>query len=106
LDDQQVAEVQKVYQEQYEAFDRVHTKYQQQLDPLIEPIYKAANAERDQIHETSIAKIRALLRPDQAPLYEKWQADRAAARKRRQEQQQQQDRDHPDGKRHPPRPLP
>ena len=102
LDDQQVAEVQKVYQEQHEAFDAVHTKYQSQLDPLIQPIYKAANAERDRIHDASVAKIKAFLRPDQVPLYEKWQADRiAAAQKHRQEQEQQQ-RDHPDGKRRSP----
>jgi hypothetical protein len=102
LDDNQVGEVQKIYEEQHEAFDAMHTKYQAQLDPLIQPIYKAANAERDQIHEASVAKIRALLRPEQVPLYEKWQADRAAAAQKHRQEQEQQQRDHPDAKRRSP----
>jgi hypothetical protein len=102
LDGSQVAEVQKIYEEQHEAFDAMHAKYQARLDPLIQPIYKAANAERDQIHEASVAKIKALLRPDQVPLYEKWQADRAAAAQRHRQEQEQQQRDHPDGKRRSP----
>lgn len=102
LDDSQVAEVQKIYQEQHEAFDAMHAKYQAQLDPLIQPVYKAANAERDRIHEAYIAKIKALLRPDQVPLYEKWQADRAAAAQKHRQEQEQQQRDHPDEKRRSP----
>jgi Arc/MetJ family transcription regulator len=102
LDDSQLAEVQKIYQEQHEAFDAVHAKYQARLDPIIDPLYKAANAERDQIHDRSIAKIKALLRPDQVPLYDKWQADRAAAAQKRRQDQVQQDRDHPDAKRRSP----
>lgn len=104
LDDRQLDEVQKVYQDQHEAFNKVHDKYQAQLDPLLDPIYKAANAERDQIHEASIAKIRALLRPDQLPLYEEWQAERAAAQADRKRQKQQHDR--PDGRQRPPGPYP
>ena len=34
------------------------SEYQSQLDPLVQPIYKAANAERDRIHDESVAKIR------------------------------------------------
>jgi hypothetical protein len=102
LDANQVVEIQKIYQEQHEAFDQINTKYHARLDPIVDPIAKAAFAERDQIHVASIAKIRALLRPDQIPLYEQWQADRAADRKRHEQQQQ---HDHP-GPRPPLPPLP
>jgi hypothetical protein len=101
LDSQQFDEVQKIYIDQHEAFDQVHNKYQAQLDE----IHQGAKRDTDQIHDASVAKIKALLRPDQEPLYEKWQADRAADRKRHQQQQQ---HDHPEGKGRPsmPRPLP
>lgn len=101
LDDQQLSELQKIYQEQHESFDQIHNKYQAQLDQ----IHQSAKRETDQMHEAYVVKIKALLRPDQVALYEKWQADRAADRKRHQQQQQ---HDHPDGKgRGPgPRPLP
>ena len=99
LDDQQVDEVQKIYQEQHESFDQIHNKYQAQLDQ----IHQSAKKETDQMHEAYVAKIKALLRADQVPLYEKWQADRAADRKRHQQQQQ---RDRPDGKGRPPMPRP
>jgi hypothetical protein len=105
LDEQQLDQVQKIYQEQREAFDQIHNKYQAQIDrdPTVVQIHQSAKRETDQMHEAYVAKIKALLRPDQVPLYEKWQADRAADRKRHQEQQQ---REHPDGKGRPPRPLP
>jgi hypothetical protein len=99
LDDRQFDDVQKIYTDQHEAFDQLHNKYQTQLDQ----IHQEAKKDNDQIHDASVAKIKALLRPDQAPLYEKWQADRAADRKRHQQQQQ---HDHPDGKGRPPMPRP
>jgi hypothetical protein len=99
LDDGQFDEVQKIYTDQHEAFDQLHNKYQAQLDQ----IHQEAKKDNDQIHDASVAKIKALLRPDQVPLYEKWQADRAADRKRHQQQQQ---HDHPDGKGRPPMPRP
>jgi hypothetical protein len=101
LDDRQFDEVQKIYVDQHEAFDQLHSKYQSQIDQ----IHQEAKRQTDQIHDTYVTKIKALLRPDQEPLYEKWQADRAADRKRHQQQQQ---HDHPDGKQRPPipRPLP
>jgi hypothetical protein len=103
LDDAQFTQVQKVYEDQHAAFDQIHEKYQARIDPIVTPIYKEANAERDQIHDASVAKIKALLRPDQLPLYEKWQADRAADRQRHMQQQQ---REHPGDKQRPPRPYP
>ena len=99
LDDQQLDQVQKIYQEQHESFDQIHNKYQAQLDQ----IHQSAKRETDQMHDAYVVKIKALLRPDQVPLYDKWQADRAAADRKRHQQQQ---REHPDGKGRPPRPLP
>jgi hypothetical protein len=105
LDDQQLAEVQRIYQEQHESFDQIHSKYQTQIDelPAVQQIHQDAKRDSDQIHDASVAKIKALLRPEQVPLYDKWQADRAADRKRHQQQQQ---HDHPDGKGRPPMPRP
>jgi hypothetical protein len=102
LDANQVAEVQKIYQEQREAFDQINAKYHARVDPILDPVAKQFNAERDQLRETSNGKIRTILHADQIPLYEQWQADRAADRKRHEQQQQ---RDHP-GPRPPLPPLP
>lgn len=90
LNDQQVAEIDKIYQDQHDSFDPIHTKYQAELDQ-IHAQYKAA---ADQLHVEAVAKIKSLLRPDQVPLYDQWQADRAAAaadRKRKQQEQQKRD---------------
>jgi Spy/CpxP family protein refolding chaperone len=104
LDDQQSAEVQKLYQDQHEGFDQIHDKYQAQVDglPAVQQIHQEARHEIDQMHDSMVAKINALLRPEQQALYAKWQADRAADRKRREQQKH----DHPDGKQRPPMPRP
>ncbi len=94
LDDRQFAEVQKIYQDQFDSFNQMNDKYKARIDE----IHKESRAERDRMHDVSVAKIKAILRPDQQPLYEKWQADRAADRKR---QRQQQQRDNPQGKPRP-----
>jgi len=104
LDDQQFAQVQKIYEDQHDAFLKIDAEYHAKVDPIVDPIFKAERAETRQLHEQAVAKIKAILRPDQVPLYEKWQADRQADRKRLQKQQQ---HDHPEGKGRPPmRPLP
>lgn len=101
LDDSQAAEVQKIYEDQHEAFDQIHNRYQAQLDKIGE----AAKKERDQLRDASAAKIKALLRPDQVALYEKWQADRVAAQAdRKRKQQQHEPHDHPEGHQRPPMP--
>jgi hypothetical protein len=102
LTDQQLVEVQTIYDWQGEQFMQVHKKYQAQTDQ----IDHEAEHDRDQIHETSVAKVKAILTADQQLLYDKWLADRAAARaadrKRHQEQQQQQGPGpHKDGRRPP-----
>ena len=97
LDDRQLNDVDKIYEDQFDAFTEIHNKYQAQIND----VRRADEHERDQIHDRSVAKIKAVLRPDQQPLYDKWLADRAADRARR----QQEHKDHPDGgKQRPPLP--
>jgi hypothetical protein len=104
LNDQQLEEVQKIYDWQFEQFMPVNKKYETQVDQIKHEF----DHQGDQIHEAAVAKIKAILTPDQVPLYEKYLASRAAARaadhKRRQEQQQQDKGPHNDGRR--PLPLP
>jgi hypothetical protein len=102
LDDQQLTEIQKIMDWQGDQFMEIRKKYQAQTDQ----INQEAEHERDHLHEVSVAKIKALLTNEQQPLYDKWLADRAAARaaerKRHQEQQQQQGPGpHKDGRRPP-----
>jgi uncharacterized membrane-anchored protein YhcB (DUF1043 family) len=101
LNDEQLGEVQKIYDWQGEQFMPVNKKYETQIDQVKHEF----DQQRDQIHETAVAKIKSVLTADQQPLYDKWLADRAADRKRHQ-QQEQQHRDHGEGKRPPPPPLP
>jgi len=98
LDNQQSAQVQKIYDDEGEWFMQSKKKYDAQVDQ----IHHEFGHQRDQMHEASVAKIKTILRPDQEPLYEKWLAARAADRKRRQQQEQQH---RGEGKRPPP-PLP
>jgi hypothetical protein len=99
LDAEQSSQVQKIYDDEGEWFMQEHKKFDVQMDQ----IHHEAAHERDLMHEASVTKIKAILRADQLPLYEKWLADRAADRKRRQQQEQQH---HGEGKRPPPPPLP
>jgi hypothetical protein len=87
LDDQQLIQVQKVYDDEGNWFMQEHKKFKSMVDQ----IHRQFANERDSRHEDSIAKIKAILRPDQEPLYDKWLADRAANRERRQKQEHQQD---------------
>jgi hypothetical protein len=85
LDDNQVAQLQAVMDETRDSFLRV----KQHFDAQVDPIHREAAAERDKIHDAQAAKVRAFLRPDQIPLYEKYLADRASNDRKRREQQQQ-----------------
>jgi hypothetical protein len=103
LDAQQLSDIQRIYEDQFASFNQVHKKYQAQIDQVHAEQTRAI----DQIHDASVAKIKALLRAEQLPLYEKWQADRTAAREaehKRHQQQQQHER--PDGRQRPPMPYP
>src|SRR5580700_6665612 len=88
LSDQQVEQVQKIYDWQGEQFTPVNKKYEAEIEKVKHEI----DQQREQIHEAAVAKMKAILTPEQQPLYDKWLADRAAARaadhKRHQQQQQ------------------
>jgi len=100
LNDQQLIEVQKIYDWQGEQFMPVNKKYETRIDQVKHEF----DQQRDQIHEAAVAKIKAILTADQQPLYDKWLADRAADHKKRQQQEQQH---RGEGKRPlPPLPLP
>lgn len=86
LTDQQLIEVQKIYDWQGDQFMQVNKKYQAQTDQ----IHRDAEHDGEQIHEASVAKVKAILTPEQMPLYEKWLADRDAAHKKHQLERQQQ----------------
>lgn len=85
LDDEQLSQVQRVYDEEGAWFAQTHKDF----DTQIQQIYHQFANERDLRHEASVAKIKKILRSDQEPLYDKWLAERVANRKRHQEQEQQ-----------------
>jgi hypothetical protein len=84
LDDQQVGELQKALDDERDAYLGIKHRF----DTEVDPIKRKADAERDALHDARVAKVKAFLRPDQQPLYDKWIADRAADRKRHQQQRQ------------------
>src|ERR1041385_3911263 len=71
LDDKQVAQLDRIYDETREQFDQLRRTMNENMKP-----------ERDAIWAAQIEKTKAMLRPDQLPLYEKYRADREAERKR------------------------
>lgn len=99
LTDQQIIEVQKIYDWQGDQFMPIHKKYQAKIDQD----WREFDQQRDQIHEEAVTKMKAVLTSDQQPLYEKWLADRAADHKKHQQQQQGQGQRN-EGRRPPPVP--
>src|SRR5271156_2245963 len=97
LTDQQIIEVQKIYDWQGDQFMPIHKKYQAKIDQD----WREFDQQRDQIHEEAVTKMKAVLTSDQQPLYEKWLADRAADHKKHQQQQQGQGQRN-EGRRPPP----
>jgi len=71
FDDKQVAEYNAILDDTRQQFDQLHDKM---------------NAEGRAIHDQQVAKVNAILRPEQRPLYEKWRAEREAERKKREQQ--------------------
>ena len=65
LDDQQIAQLDQIYDETREQFDQ---------------LFKKRNADGRAIWDAQTEKIRAILRPDQLPLYEEHRAQREAER--------------------------
>ncbi len=73
LDDEQVRQLNQIYDEERQQFDTLHQKF---------------NAEGRKLRAAHAEKIRAILRPDQIPLFEKLQAEREATRKLRMQDKQ------------------
>ncbi|MGP8244116.1 MAG: hypothetical protein ACLQVN_06320 [Bryobacteraceae bacterium] len=64
--------------------------YNQILDKTREDfhsLHDRMNAEGRAIHDRQVEQVKAMLRPDQLPIYEQLQAEHEAARKRRQQQE-------------------
>ena len=86
LSDQQLDEVQKIYDWQGEQFTPIHKKAQARMDQDRKEYFQ----QLDQLHDEAVAKTKAILTPEQQPLYEKYLAERDAAHKKHQLEQQQQ----------------
>lgn len=94
LDDQQVVELQKIMDQTREAFDQINQRSHATVDPL----FKKFEQETQALREQQIAKVKAMLRPDQLPLYDKYLADRQARDAERKKKQQQEHPERKDGK--------
>jgi Spy/CpxP family protein refolding chaperone len=66
LDSQQVDKLQQIFDQTRDQFHQIHDRM---------------NAEGQAIHTSQIEKIKAILRPDQLPLYDQWRAERERDRK-------------------------
>jgi hypothetical protein len=73
LDPQQVIQLNGIYDETRQSFDELH---------------KRANAETHKLWDTQTEHIKAVLRPDQIPLYDQLRAQHEQERKRHREQNQ------------------
>jgi Spy/CpxP family protein refolding chaperone len=71
LDNQQVAELERIMDETRDDWRQIRDKM---------------NAEGHKLHDQQWEKVRNLLRADQKPLYDQWQAEREAERKKREQQ--------------------
>jgi len=76
-DDRQLEQIKQVYSETREKYDGIRQKM---------------NAEGHAIDETQVTKIKAILRPDQIPIYDQIRAEHEAAHKRRMQQREQNER--------------
>ncbi|HLK62763.1 MAG TPA: hypothetical protein VKU19_04960 [Bryobacteraceae bacterium] len=77
-DDQQLAQIKQVYNDTREQFEQLRAK-----------MNKEGQQARVQIDDNQVAKIKAILRPDQIPVYEQIRAEHEAARKRHQQEREQ-----------------
>ncbi len=71
LDDAQLAKLNQIFDETRAQFDQIH---------------KEMNDRGHALWDKQVAEVKAILRPDQEPLYDKLRAEHEAARKRRHEQ--------------------
>jgi len=75
-DDKQLEQIKQVYNDTREQYDHIR---------------QTMNAEGRTIDENQVAKIKAILRPDQVPVYDQIRAEHEAAHKRRMQQREQGD---------------
>jgi Spy/CpxP family protein refolding chaperone len=66
LDARQVDQLQQIFDETRDRFHQMHDRM---------------NAEGQTLHNGQIEKVKAILRPDQLPLYDQWRAERERDRK-------------------------
>jgi len=74
MDDRQIAEVNRIMDETRDAFHQIRD---------------AMNQQGRKVHDQQWEKVKALLRPDQKPLYDRWAAEREAERQRREQEDRQ-----------------
>lgn len=74
LDDAQVAKLNRIYDDTRAQFDQIH---------------KEMNDRGHAVWDKQVAEVKAILRPDQEPLYDQLRAEHEAARKRRHQQESQ-----------------
>ena len=86
LTDQQIVDVQNIYDWQGEQFMPLQKKFEAKWDQD----KREFDQQVEQIHEQAVAKTKAILTPEQQPLYEKYQAERDAAHKKHQQEHHQQ----------------
>jgi hypothetical protein len=72
LNDQQVAQLKQIYEDTFGAFVQKRAEFNSKL-----------HAEGQVIHDQQVEKIKAILRPDQIPLYDALRARHEAERKAR-----------------------
>jgi hypothetical protein len=71
LDDAQVAKLNRIFDDTRAQFDQIHQEM---------------NDRGHAVWDHQVAEVKAILRPDQVPLYDQLRAEHEAARKRRQQQ--------------------
>jgi len=72
LDDGQVAKLNRIFDDTRAQFDQIH---------------KEMNDRGHAVWDKQVAEVKAILRPDQQPLYEQLRAEHEAARKRHHQQE-------------------
>jgi hypothetical protein len=72
LDARQVDQLQQIFDQTRDQFHQIHDKM---------------NAEGQAVRSSQIEKVKAILRPEQVPLYDQWRAERERERDRKQRKQ-------------------
>jgi len=72
LDDAQIAKLNRIFDDTRAQFDQIH---------------KEMNDRGHAVWDKQVAEVKAILRPDQVPLYDQLRAEHEAARKRRHQQE-------------------